>query len=313
MKTGIISDLFEDGGLKTTASNEKNIHDLQINKIVELFEKYGVILFRGFNLSPQEITNFTDLFTEKYAKDAYRRKKRFENNKIHDVDIGNDAHTLHSEGSYSPACPEIIWFLCNIPPDNGGETILCDGVKLWKALSSETKAYFLAQPLRFDVEIPIDVKRKGKDKHIWISNKPGTSGYFDWKKGKLIFTQFQYAIQPTRFGNSLAFSNHLLAELGKDPQIINKAMLMSSGEKVPQKLIDEITKKSEELTYEHNWIKSDLIMLDNRRFMHGRRAFEKHIKRDIVIMQTERASFGYGATIRKQINSNKRQLKSSTI
>ena len=75
---------------------------------------------------------------------------------------------------------------------------------------------------------------------------------------------------------------------------------------IDKKLIDEIIKKSEELTYEHNWIKSDLIMLDNRRFMHGRRAFGKHIKRDIVIMQTERASFGYGATIRKQINSNKR-------
>ena len=53
--------------------------------------------------------------------------------------------------------------------------------------------------------------------------------------------------------------------------------------------------------------KNDLLMIDNKRFMHGRRAFDKSIKRDIVIVQTQRASFGYGSTTRKQINSNKRK------
>ena len=44
-------------------------------------------------------------------------------------------------------------------------------------------------------------------------------------------------------------------------------------------------------------------MIDNKRFMHGRRAFDKGTKRDIVIVQTERASFGYGSTTRKKINN----------
>ena len=152
MKTDILSKLFEDGGLIIHQSKIETLSDLQYSEIVSLFEKYGVILFRGFNLKPERVINFTDLYTEKYARDAYRRKNRFDEKNIHDVDLGNDAHTLHSEGSYSPTYPEIIWFYCNIPPDNGGHTILCDGVKLWKALSSETKAYFLKEPLRFDLE-----------------------------------------------------------------------------------------------------------------------------------------------------------------
>ena len=39
-------------------------------------------------------------------------------------------------------------------------------------------------------------------------------------------------------------------------------------------------------------------MIDNKRFMHGRKSFDKGIERDIVIVQTERASFSYGSTTR---------------
>ena len=262
MKTGTISELFEGGGLIIYKSKNESLFDFQYNEIVSLFEKYGVILFRGFHLKPEKITSFTDLYTGKYARDAYRRKTRFKGKNIHDVDIGRDAHTLHSEGSYSPVSPEIIWFYCNYPPDSGGETILCDGIKLWEVLSIDTKAYFQAEPLRFDLEIPTGIKRKGKDKQTWISNALGTSGYIDWNKGNLVFTQLQYALQKTRYGNSVSFSNHLLAELGKDPQIKNQKMLMANGNEVPKTFLEEVKNRSDELTYEHHWSKNDLLMID---------------------------------------------------
>jgi len=307
MKTVTISELFEGSGLIINKSKNESVLDFQYNEIVSLFEKYGIILFRGFDLKPEKIANLTDIYTEKYARDAYRRKTRFNEKNIHDVDIGNDAHTLHSEGSYSPASPEIIWFYCNEPPEQSGETILCDGLRLWQALSTSTKAFFQAEPLRFQLEIPTGVKRKGKGKQNWISNTPGTSGFIDWDQGNIVFSQLTYAIHPNRSGRSVSFSNHLLAELGKDPQLKNKKMLMASGDEVPDKYLNEIKSKSDELTYDHHWEKNDLLMIDNKRFMHGRRAFDKSIKRDIIIVQTERASFGYGSTTRKQINSNKRK------
>lgn len=303
MKTGSISELFEDGGLVITNSDKQNIFDHKFEEIVALFEKYGVILFRRFELEAKEITKFTDIYTEKYARDAYRRKIRFEEKNIRDVDLGRDAHTLHSEGSYSPASPEIIWFYCNKAPSKGGETILCDGIRLWKNLSTETKAFFLAEPLKFNLKIPIGLVRKKKDNQIWISNTPGTSGHIDWNSGMLVITQLQYAIQTTRSNNSLSFSNHLLAELGKDSQIINRSMLMSSGGMVPKKYLSEIKNKSAELTFEHFWENNDLLMIDNKRFMHGRNSFGEGIERDILLVQTERASFSYGSTTRKQINN----------
>ena len=55
-------------------------------------------------------------------------------------------------------------------------------------------------------------------------------------------------------------------------------------------------------SYEHNWKKGDLIMLDNKRFLHGRRKYKKNDPRDIVIIQSARASFGYGSTSRTTIS-----------
>ena len=52
-------------------------------------------------------------------------------------------------------------------------------------------------------------------------------------------------------------------------------------------------------TYEIKWGKNDLVMVDNKRFMHGRRAYKKNSPRDIVVIQTSKASFSYGTTFRK--------------
>ena len=46
-------------------------------------------------------------------------------------------------------------------------------------------------------------------------------------------------------------------------------------------------------------------MIDNRRFMHGRRAFKKGEKRDLLVVQSSLANFGYGSTTRQKINRNK--------
>jgi hypothetical protein len=39
--------------------------------------------------------------------------------------------------------------------------------------------------------------------------------------------------------------------------------------------------------------KNDLMMIDNKRFMHGRGTFEKEDPRDILTVQTARSSFEF--------------------
>jgi len=306
MKKDFISDHFEKKGLLLGGQENLKIENLEYQNVVNNFEEYGLIIFRNFNNEPKKITKITDLYTQTYANDAPRRGKSVGEKNFNTVDVGfgdGDQEIempLHSEASYSPSWPEIIWFFCVIPSNQGGETTLCDGIKLWKNLSSNTKNFFLSNPICFDLEFPILEKRLGKGKRPWLLNSQGSSdGYIDWDTGKFYVKQTRFAVHETRHPEVLAFSNHLMVIPGQDPQI--KKWTTVKEDPIPSDIMDEIKSKSSELTYDHKWKKGDLVMIDNKRFMHGRRQYNKNDKRQIAIAQTLRANFGYGSTTRKKI------------
>ena len=95
----------------------------------------------------------------------------------------------------------------------------------------------------------------------------------------------------------MCFSNHTLYK-NTDPTIIKWGTI--NGKKIPRDILEETTQKSKEITYDLNWNKNDFLMFDNKRFMHGRRGFDKKEKRDVVIIQSSLANFGYGSTTRKR-------------
>ena len=328
-----ISDKFFEGGLIINPSDSENVQKLDYGVIVKLFEKSGVILFRDFNLKPEEITEITDLYTERYAHDALRRASRMGQKLVRTVDY--DSHdallrarritqadmvkkkdeewkvdhdnyeemSLHSETSYAPDYPEIIWFFCNEFSTNGrGCTTLCDGIKLWDNLSYETKNFFLLNPIRYKLKIPISEKKIGNGTKKWLINQQGAGdGLLDLSNGLLNITQIRFAVHPSRLPNKMCFSNHILYR-DTDPNILEWGTI--DGNKISQNILDEVKEKSKELTYDLDWKKNDFVMLDNKRFIHGRRAFKKSDKRDIMIVETSSAIFGYGTTTRKKINRN---------
>tara|TARA_Y100000590_G_scaffold459255_1_gene615866 strand:- start:156 stop:1073 length:918 start_codon:yes stop_codon:yes gene_type:complete len=305
MITHEICNLFESGGACIDAKyNNKNIKKLNYNKIVSIFEQKGIILFKNYSIDPKNLNQITDRFTETYAVDAERRKQRFDKKIIRNVDLGEKDILLHSEASFAPAWPEIIWFYCITPPKSGGTTTLCDGVKLWKSLSYDTKDFFLLNPINFQLKIQIDKKKTthNNPKRKWMIGNVGSgNGLVDWRKGILKLSLNRFAVHEGRKSNELCFANHLLIKLNSESQLIKRRML--NGKKIPNYLMNEIRKKSEKITYDHSWRSGDLLMIDNKRFMHGRRAYKKNDPRDIVNLQTSRASFGYGGTLRKKIKT----------
>ena len=225
MKTSKISNLFEGGGIIVHKSKKENLFDLQYNLIISLFEKYGLIISRGFELNGNEITRFTDIYTEAYSVDALRRKTRFDNKKIREVDSGFSRILLHSEASFTPSWPELIWFYCNISPNNGGETILCDGIKLWDNLSTETKGFFLTEQIHYHLKIPFWKKRKSDIKRLWLIPVVGAgNGFVVHKDGCLHIVQKRYAVHASRMSGQLAFANHLFIHLDSEPQLINRTL-----------------------------------------------------------------------------------------
>ena len=301
MKTGVISDLFEDGGLIIHKSKNESLYDLQYKDIVRLFEKYGFILFRGFELNGEEITKFTDIYTQAYSGDALRREIRFNNKNIRNVDYGFSSVDLHSEASFAPSWPELIWFYCNIPPKTGGETILCDGIKIWDNLSAETKGFFLGEQIHYQLKIPVIKKRKNSIKKPWLVPVVGAgNGFVTNVDGCLHLVQKRYAVQASRLRGRFAFANHLFINLESESQLLSRTL--SNKREIPSSFFKEAEGKAYSFTYIHSWEKNDLLMLDNKRFLHGRKSLTKGDPRDIVIVQSQYASFGYGSTTRKSIN-----------
>ena len=54
----------------------------------------------------------------------------------------------------------------------------------------------------------------------------------------------------------------------------------------PKEIKKEVKNKSDSITYYHKWKKNDFIMLDNRRFMHGRNKILKSDNKKIYNIQT---------------------------
>ena len=158
----------------------------------------------------------------------------------------------------------------------------------------------LAKHPKVEIKYLCAQKNIGKGTKKWLLNYQGAGdGLLDLSKGLLRITQIRFAVHPSRLPNKMCFSNHLLSSMYEetDPTI-------EEWSKIPQNILNEANKKANEITYDLNWKKNDFVMLDNKRFMHGRRAFKKSDKRDIVVVESSTANFGYGSTTRKKINAN---------
>ena len=287
------SDITKNNGVVFLSDNDKeSIISIKKSIIQNHFEKSGMILFRNFDINKENLIKITDKFTKQYSNDAVRRSKRFDNKNVRSVDQGFGQIDLHSESSFNPAWPEIVWFYCLVNPQNGGESMICDGLKLWSLLDKKTKDFFQSNPIVYKLAIPIENKMNKKGKRDWAINVQGVSNcVLDWDSETLFLDQIRFACHEGRESN-MCFANHLFVTLQSEPQILSRTLI--NNNKIPSKILDEIHRKSNDIILDLKLKSGDLLMLDNKRFMHGRRAFSNAEERDILSIQTLKANFGYG-------------------
>ena len=287
---------IESGGL-----DNRSITSLDFNEVVNKFNKEGCLIFRNFSIDPKSLTNLTDIYSHSYAVDTLRRDSRLGDKQIKNVDSGNNLIKLHSEASFTTTWPEILWFFCKTPSSKGygGATTICDSIDVWNNLSKETKAFFFKNPIVYNLKIPVLKNRKeGKEKKLWNINHVGASdGYIDWSEGALFFKFTRYAVHESKFPNKFCFSNHLFVDLDCEPQILSRTLL--DGSNIPIDIYKEINEIADKYTHPFEWQEGDLMMIDNKRYLHGREGFKEGDVRDILSIQTQKASFPYDASWRK--------------
>lgn len=260
---------------------------LYVDKLKKAFLDYGIILIENFHLSPAKLDEFTGKFTLEYSNDAKRRKKIFKRKNLRSVDLGLQEIPLHSEASFTVTRPKIVWFYSL--PDNlsSSPTTICDGIKIWDAFPNHLKEKFLSLPIIYDVSI--DIFKKDSQNRKWFIDKIGSQNCFvDYKNGKFNYNFSTYAVNYNQTIDKNSFCNHLLS-IGYENQILKAKFI--NGDDISKKFLKEINNYAKPYIYDHKWSKNQIIMLDNFRFMHGRRKISNNKKRNLINIQSRRINF----------------------
>ena len=269
----------------------KNEHNLGLSglstaQILEEFKSCGFILFRGFEVDAQKMKAFAEQFSSRFVRDETRRRVDSRDGFVGLVDGGTHYISPHCEHANSPFRPDVIWFCCVVPVAQGGETLVWDGVRVWQEMSEELRALFIDKKIRFFQKFPaaawrhflgtgstlVDVKRTldGLEGVSYQIN-PDQSVSLDYVCS---------AVVKNKYGNHEAFANSLISEY-KNPRGV---VTFEDGSPIPETVINEIKEIMNRLTEVILWQSGDLAMIDNSRFLHGRRAFKDTRRRILTTL-----------------------------
>jgi alpha-ketoglutarate-dependent taurine dioxygenase len=258
------------------SAGEQHIGDVDRSLIVELYKAHGALLFSGFDIDVRQLGEFTSGFCPTFVvnQSAGRTPIDTEHN-IRSVDPGVGAFALHSELSREPWTPDVAFFACLSAPASGGATTICDGTELVRVMPEEVRKGLTDRRL-------LHLKPTWPELlEFWLgtanpsdealANPPAWCPFqFRRMQGTIIRTFSRPALHRPMFTDAPAFANFLL--FARFTRNRPDYPLLDDEQPVPEPWFEAINTAAKGITAEIAWQPSDLLMLDNTRFMHGRTA-----------------------------------------
>ncbi|MEH2178721.1 TauD/TfdA family dioxygenase [Nostoc sp.] len=295
------------------SDRQENILSLPTQEVLDLFNSFGLLLFRGFGINYEQLVEFSAQFSSKYVRDPQRQIVDSADKFIQLVDNGTGYVPPHCENAVSPFRPDVVWFCCAVPAAEDGETLFWDGVQVWKELSEQSKQLFLSKKLKFMFDFNIDSWKLffGSDTTIddakrALSEFEGIS-YIVRDDQSIDMEYICSAVVKTRNSGEEAFANSIIPWYHKQgtwekiksylletynsstfgklfgslPQFLvtylqakPQTITFEDGSPITDVVMDEINTIINRLTGVIPWQTGDMVMIDNSRFLHGRRAFQ---------------------------------------
>lgn len=256
-------------------NTSQSILQLPVQESLEYFKSFGVLLFRGFGVDYEQMKTFAEKFSSRFVLDKDRPIVDSRNKYVTLVDPGMHYVSPHCENANSPFRPDVIWFCCGVPASQGGETLYWDGVRVWKELDEELQQLFIAKKIKFFQKFPAaDWKRFLGVGATLADVKRTLNGIrgLSYKINEDQSVSLEYvcsAVVKTKYDHQDAFANSLISEY-KNPRGV---VTFADGSPIPSAVINQIQQVMNNLTEVIPWQSGDLVMIDNSRFLHGRRSF----------------------------------------
>lgn len=186
---------------------------------------------------------------------------------------------LHGELYYQmPYPPALLCFYCETPPLEQGETLLCNGQALFQALPTSIQQLFLEQDLVYTRHSPLAVWQKdyqtqdAKALLQFLKSVP-IEGEIHPETGELTTRYTCSALR--HFRGDWCFMNNLIPFALRErdePQATRSRVRLANGQTLPAAALDALLTCSEALQHSIAWQKGDILLVDNRWVLHGRRA-----------------------------------------
>lgn len=268
------------------------IHDVEsLDKpgVLQSLDDSGVILFRGCDFSLESFESFSSIFCNDFHSVGTRVTLRKHNGDGFSTEVFRDNFSLlgHSEGTYRPwpPPPELCFFYCVTPPSEaGGETTLIDGLAFYDRLPEDLRTRFKEsgviyrshwEPVRWQAEFGVESTDELKR---LLGRFPGVE--YRLENEDLDIRYKTDAFKPTPLGKP-AFANAMLAHLPhvnhpnhQDDRVYSKSdnqVFFGDGEEISDNVINQLIDIHDDILLAHRWQTGDLLLIDNTRFMHGRR------------------------------------------
>jgi alpha-ketoglutarate-dependent taurine dioxygenase len=256
------------------------------------FREHGLILFRGYRAGPVEFDALAQRFTAEHFI-GYGRAPFASHPAITTVNESRHPLEPHTDNGIRPQAqrPDITWFLCETPAESGGETTVFDGIEIWKRLSSPVQSLLLEKPIRFSIRYAEQTWRAMSHPdlssfRVFIEEKLGGKMAAVHADGTVEVEILSPAVQRTRFNGELAFVSSMMLAGSKSFEAMSVGW---EGGELPQAVRDEVTRALAECCELIRWEAGDVAMLDNTRFLHGRREFSDP-RRRLYLIQTLRST-----------------------
>ncbi|PNK59626.1 TauD/TfdA family dioxygenase [Psychrobacter sp. FDAARGOS_221] len=251
--------------------------------VLAALENQGWILIRGHDYT---VEHFSALMTSLCQTLTYDPARENINKETQKVDAGTHPVGLHIENGNTPLPPDVVAFFSELSASKGSQTTLCDGHAVYQALPETLKQLF-SNPISISRYLPKTIWQNyvatamGKpdianqltfdDLKNFIAQTNSESLTHDAEPqadGGIRYTLQVPAIRQDNLSHLPAFANTLL---GPSFNYEKPEFTLANADKVDAELMQQLTQICEAHTQEIAWQDGDVLVLDNKRVMHGRR------------------------------------------
>ena len=292
-KYGISTPAAGEYGTMFTAEPGTDILSVPPAEIDSRFRSSGVVLLRGFDVDLQRFRALTESLTGSFISyDGGAAARNYVGGDPTMMTVSEPTHSypvpLHGEMYYVERKPLVLWFYCVKPVAEGGQTTVGDGTWILERLRPETRRLFEENRIKY-----VMIFAEGRWQKIFHTEdmeevrrhceRNRYSMRLDEKDGSIVAEYVSDAIWKTRFGEERSFINNVFAITRWEwAGVPFRKVRMEDGSRIPEKVVEELWNVEAEATRDVAWKPGDIVMVDNSRFLHGRREF-KDLSREIYV------------------------------